>query len=229
MTLRLGPSAVEGLAQGKRTMRLSPLVACVFAIVCASNAGAQDLGFRGFGDFGSTRFAAADSFDAVLGTHRGIVFGGGVEVVLDSGIFFGVSASRFQKDGTRVFVFNNDVFSLGIPTTIRVAPFQVTGGYRFKVGRRRIIPYAGGGVGWYRYSETSDFAADDENVSETFTGYHVLGGAEYRLSRLFGVSGEIEWSIVPDALGQDPNSASAAFNETDLGGATVRVKFVVGK
>jgi hypothetical protein len=49
------------------------------------------------------------------------------------------------------------------------------------------------------------------------------------LSRLFGVSGEIEWSIVPDALGQDPNSASAAFNETDLGGATVRVKFVVGK
>ncbi len=212
-----------------KSVWLTPFIACSIAVLCASNAGAQDVGFRGFGDFGSTRFSAADSFDAVLGSHRGIVFGGGVEAVLGSGIFFGVSASRFQKDGTRVFVFNGDIYSVDIPTTIRVTPLQITGGYRFKVGRRQIVPYVGGGVGWYRYSETSHFATDDENVSETFTGYHILGGAEYRLSRVFGVSGEIEWSAVPDALGQDANSASAAFGETDLGGATVRVKFVVGK
>jgi opacity protein-like surface antigen len=157
------------------------------------------------------------------------VFGGGVEVIVARDFFINVHASRFQKDGTRVFVLNEEVFDLGIPTTVRVTPVQITGGYRFKVGRRQIVPYVGGGVGWYRYSETSDFATGDEDVSETFTGYHLLGGAEVRVSRLFGVSGEVEWSGVPDALGQNPNSASAAFDETNLGGITFRVKFVVGK
>jgi len=34
---------------------------------------------------------------------------------------------------------------------------------------------------------------------------------------------------VPDALGQHPSSAAAAFDETDLGGFTVRIKLVVGR
>ena len=205
------------------------LVSLTLVAVFARRVDAQGIGLRGFADVGSTRLAATESFDAVLGTHTGIVFGGGVEAVHASGIFVNVRASRFQKDGTRVFVLGRDVFDLGIPTTVRVTPIQVTGGYRFRVGRRHIVPYAGGGVGWYRYSETSDFSAAGEDVSETRTGYHLLGGAEYRLSRIFGVSGEVEWSTVPDALGQNPNSVSAIFGETDLGGITYRVKLVVGR
>jgi opacity protein-like surface antigen len=205
--------------------------AFTLALVClasgAARAEAQEIGFRGFADVGSTRFAASESFDAVLGTHSGVVFGGGGEAVFDR-IFIGVRASRFQKDGTRVFVSGGDVFDLGIPTTVKVVPVQLTGGYRFPVGDR-IVPYAGGGIGWYRYSETSDFAADDDNVSETNTGYHLLGGAEFRLGELFGIAGEVEWSRVPDALGQSPTSVATAFDENDLGGVTFRVKFVVGR
>jgi opacity protein-like surface antigen len=204
-------------------------MASLALVACISDAHAQDIGFRGFADVGGTRFTAGQSFDAVVGTHTGVVFGGGVEAIVARDFFINVHASRFQKDGTRVFVLNEEVFDLGIPTTVRVTPVQITGGYRFKVGRRQIVPYVGGGVGWYRYSETSDFATSDEDVSETSTGYHVLGGAEVRVSRLFGVSGEVEWSGVPDALGQNPNSVSAAFDETDLGGITFRVKFVVGR
>jgi len=204
---------------------------CVLVVVAlgASNASAQEIGFRGFGDVGGTRFSAAHSFDAVLGTHRGVVFGGGVDVVLPSAIFVGVRASRFQKNGTRVFVLNDQVFDLGIPLTVRVVPIQVTGGYRFKVGRRHVVPYLGGGVGWFRYTESSDFADDSENVVETFTGYHVLGGAELRVSRNVGIAGEAEWSIVPNALGQEPSGVSSAFDETNLGGVTFRVKVVVGR
>ena len=197
--------------------------------VCAGEAQAQDFGFRGFADVGGTRFTAGQSFDAVLGTHTGVVFGGGVEVLVARDFFVSVRASRFQKDGTRVFVLGDEVFDLGIPTTVHLTPVLVSGGYRFKVGRRQFVPYVGGGIGWYRYSETSDFAASGEDVSETFTGYHLMGGAEVRLSKLFGVSGEVEWSGVPDALGQNPNSVSAAFDETDLGGLTFRVKIVVGR
>jgi opacity protein-like surface antigen len=212
-------------------VRVASIVAIVVVLVGldAPTASAQGIGFRGFGDVGGIRFAAAQSFDAVLGTHSGFEFGGGVETVLPSGIFVNVRASRFQKDGTRVFVLSDQVFDLGIPTTVKVTPVQVTGGYRFKVGRRTIVPYLGGGAGWFRYSETSEFAEAGEDVSETFTGYHVLGGAEWRMSRSIGVSGEAEWSTVPDALGQNPSAVSAAFNETDLGGLTFRVKIVVGR
>jgi opacity protein-like surface antigen len=201
----------------------------VYATLGARTAAAQGIGFRGFGDVGGTRFAAAQSFDAVLGTHAGVVFGGGVETVLQSGIFVHLRASRFQKDGTRVFVLNDRVFDLGIPTTVRVTPIQVTGGYRFTVGRRRIVPYLGGGVGWFRYSETSDFADSGDNVADTFTGYHLLGGAEWRMTHIVGVAGEAEWSTVRDALGENPSGVSSAFDETDLGGVTFRGKIVVGR
>jgi hypothetical protein len=34
---------------------------------------------------------------------------------------------------------------------------------------------------------------------------------------------------VPDALGQSPSSAATAFDETNLGGFTVRIKLVIGR
>lgn len=183
---------------------------------------------RGFGDVGLINFAAADTFDAVFGTSSAPLFGGGGEVVLASGVFAQVRASRVQRDGERVFVFENEVFPLGIDTTVRITPVEVTGGYRFNRWRQ-VVPYAGAGLGWHRYEETSAFADDEENLRETHRGYHLLGGAEVRIARWFGVGGEIQWTTVPDALGQDPNGASAAFDETNLGGVSLRLKFVVGR
>jgi opacity protein-like surface antigen len=185
------------------------------------------LAVRGFADLGGFSFAAAESFEAVLGSRSGAIFGGGGEVVLPQGIVAGLRVSRFQKTGERVFVFENETFPLGIPATIRITPIEILGGYRFG-STSRVVPYVGGGVGWHRYEETSDFATDEENVNETHTGYHLLGGAEFRLLRWFGVGGEVQWTTVPDALGQDPNGVSAAFDETNLGGVAFRVKFVVG-
>jgi opacity protein-like surface antigen len=185
--------------------------------------------FRAFADVGLTAFTAAESFKAALGSASGMVFGGGAEVVLPQRIFAGVRFSFFEDDGERVFIYNGERFGLGIPMTVKVTPVLVSAGYRFGGPRSTLHPYLGGGVGWYSYQETSDFAASDEDVKERFTGYHLLGGAEYRLSRLIGVAGEAQWATVPDALGQHASSVSAAFDETDLGGYTVRVKVVVGR
>jgi opacity protein-like surface antigen len=190
---------------------------------------AQSVAVRGFADIGALSFTAAESFEAVLGSRTGTLFGGGGEVVLPQGIFASLRASRFQKSGERVFVFEDETFGLGIETTIRVTPIEITGGYRFGHGTSRVVPYVGGGFGWHRFEETSEFATDDENVDETHSGYHLLGGAEVRVARWFGVGGEVQWTTVPDALGQDPNGASAAFDETNLGGVAFRVKFVVGR
>ena len=184
---------------------------------------------RGFGDVGSTTFTASDSFDAVLGSSRGHVFGGGIDVVERHNIFATFRASRFRADGERVFRFNDDVFGLGIPVDVSVTPIELTGGYRFDPGGWRVIPYGGGGISWHRYKETSQFATDAENVEETFTGYQLLGGAELRIWRWIGVAGEVQWTTVPDALGQDANGISSEFDETDLGGTTIRFKVVIGR
>jgi opacity protein-like surface antigen len=184
---------------------------------------------RGFGDVGVTTFTASESFTAVLGSASGVVFGGGAEVVLRSKIFAAIDVSRFTKDGERVFIFNGERFPLGIDTTVTVTPVLLTAGYRFGARRTALVPFVGGGVGWHRYEETSEFADDDDNVTETHVGYHVVGGVEYRLARLFAVAGGVQWATVPDGLGQTPSSVSAAFDETDLGGVTLRVRFVVGR
>lgn len=182
---------------------------------------------RGFGDLGVTTFTATKSFEAIFGTAGGVVFGGGIEAVLPKNIFVNVRVSRFRKTGERVFVFGDETFGLGIPATITVTPVEFTAGVRFD-GGWRIVPYAGGGIGRHRYEETSEFADDAENVDESFTGYHIVGGAELRISRWLGAAGEAEWSTVPDALGQDPNGVASELDESDLGGVTFRVKVVIG-
>lgn len=188
-----------------------------------------EMGARGFFGVSGLRFAAAESTRAVLGSPGGWLVGGGGEVVLPGRVFVTVEASRFEKNGTRVAVIDRRVFDLGIDTTVRIRPVELTAGYRFAGLSARVVPYAGGGLGWYRYRETSAFAEAGEDVDETYRGHHVRGGAEVRFGRWIGVAGEVQWATVPDALGRHPSSAAAAFDETDLGGLGVRIKVVVGR
>ena len=188
----------------------------------------QPLAIRGFGDLGIIRFAAGEAFDATLGSPSGVFFGGGVEVVLPQQWFVGLRLSHFDKSGERVFVQDNETFPLGIDMKVGITPIEVSAGYRFRSGGRTLIPYLGGGIGWHKYTETSDFADAGENVKETFTGYHLLGGAEYRMGRMLAIAGEAQWTTIPDAL-TGVSSAADAFGESNLGGIGFRVRFVVGR
>ena len=193
------------------------------------------LTFRGFGDAGATVFTATQSFTTILGRPSGAVFGGGVELVLPPHLFLSVAASRFSRGGHRVFVFEGQVFDLNVPTTITVTPLEVTIGYRFtrpppRAGtRRRVVPYAGGGVGWHKYHETSGHSTDTDDVSRTFTGYHVLGGADVPMTKWIAAAAEAQWASVPNALGNDPHAVSSLYNEHNLGGFTFRMKVIVGR
>ena len=138
--------------------------------------------------FGGMSFAASESFDAVLGSSSGFIFGGGAEVGLPwGGLYFGVGAWRFSEEGERVFVSGSEVFPLGIPLTVEVTPVEVTGGWRFKnVSARVSCPTWAGAGAAYAYKETSDFADAGENVDERFNGWHILGGAEFKVTRWLG-------------------------------------------
>ena len=203
------------------------LAACLVALATPADAQTSEFMFRGFADIGSTTFTATRSFEGVLGDARGPVWGGGVDVVLPFAVFVDLRASQFRQTGERVFLFQGQRYDLGIPTTVTITPLTLIGGYRADFGWR-IVPYGGGGIGWHRYRETSRFADGAENVDARFQGYHLLGGAEFRVTRWIGTAVEAEWSTVPDALGSNPNSVSKEFSQTDLGGVTYRVKIVIG-
>ena len=205
--------------------------AVTLTLGCASTASAQaldDIGVRGFAIVGNMTFTAKDSFEAVLDRRSGPIFGGGGQVLLPWNIYVEIGAWRFEQEGERVFVGPNDeVFKLGIPLDITITPLEVTGGYRFTMLSPKFTPYAGVGYSAYRYQETSEFADPDEDVDETFSGFHVQAGAEYQLLRWLAVGGEVAWSSIAGAIGQ--GGVSAQFNEDNLGGTSLRLKVSVGR
>jgi opacity protein-like surface antigen len=194
----------------------------------------RTLRFAVFGTAGLFTATAKDTFDAILDTRSGTDVGVGAQVAWQSGtlrgLFVEFDASRFEDTGERVFVYEGDVFPLGIPLTIGLTPIEVSAGYRFTQTRRTrsgvvaspIALFGGGGVGSVGYAETDD----DGEISERFTAYHVMGGADVTVWKALQVGAEVRYRWVPDGLGA--GGVSDAFNETDLGGSTFRVRIGVG-
>jgi hypothetical protein len=183
----------------------------------------------GYAMLGRINFIAADSFDVILGSPSGTIVGGGARIGLPyGGLFVDVGAWRFHGEGERVFVSGADVFPLGVPLDITIIPIEISGGWRFQLRRYpKLRPYAAGGFTSYGYTETSQFATGTEDVEEHFSGFHLFGGAEYRVRRWLGVAGELAWTTVPDAIGE--SGVSEAFNETNLGGTSIRFKVTIGR
>jgi opacity protein-like surface antigen len=182
------------------------------------------LGGAGFAHLGYSRFSAQNSFQAILGHAGGGMYGGGGELRVGKGLFFGGSIDRFEQTGQRAVVADGQVFSLGVSDTIAMTRLAGTAGWRFV--HERATPYVGGGLGQVRYRETSNFADAGEDVDSRFRSYHVLGGVEVR-NGWAATAFEVEYSRVPDAIGSA--GVSAAFHESDLGGIVARLKVLVGR
>jgi len=214
----------------RRSLIVFVVLLCLLSPLGVRRAAAQSsesLGLRGYGSVGTTLFTASDSFNAVLGTDRLTTYGGGIEVTEGSALL-GFGAWRASKDGQRVFVGpDGDVFPLGIPLEATLTGIEVTGAWRFRRVSSRFIPYAGGGYTSLQYKEASSTDDDEEDFDDRFHGFHILGGVDVRLRSWLGVAGEVVWTSVPDAIGE--SGASQAFDETNLGGTSIRVKVVVGR
>jgi opacity protein-like surface antigen len=211
----------------------------VFMFAWAAPCDAQNgIAMRGFADAGLTVFTATQSFKAIFGSPAGAVVGGGVEVGLTRNVFVSLAASRFRRTGDRVFVFQNQVFKLNESDTITVTPLQLSAGYRF-VGRRpaaarvtrpaRYTPYAGGGVGWYRLSETSAHSTSADDEKTTHAGYHLLAGVEIPIRRWMATAVDAQWASVPNAFGDSAASVAKLYDEHDLGGFTLRARILLGQ
>ena len=186
------------------------------------------LGFRAFGHFEMVTMTAKETFDTVLGSSAMRGPGGGGEVLnVWKGLFARVAVSQMSDEGTRAFVFGNDVIPMNIPMTVKIRTVELGGGWRV-VPRRmpRLAVYGGGGALLVAYDQTSQFADQGENPNESFSGYSVFGGAEVTLWKWLFAGAEAQYRAIPDALG-GAGTIPELFNETDLGGVAVRVLFGV--
>jgi opacity protein-like surface antigen len=207
---------------------LCALCGC-FMLALATPTHAQDepaLSIRPF-VFGTVQsFAAVDTFDAVFGRSYDPFFGGGVQVVFHEQYFVELSASRFKQTGQRAFIDNGRTFGLGIPLTATITPFEVTGGYRFKLSPR-MRPYVAVGVGTYRYTETSNFSDATEDVDVRHAGFVLNGGADFRVHSWVSIGADVQYTRVPGIIGTAGVSQQAG--ESDLGGVAGRLKLIVGR
>ena len=69
--------------------------------------------------------------------------------------------------------------------------------------------------------------ATDDDVSDRFNGFHLTGGADFRLARWIAVGGDVAWTSIADAIGE--SGASAVFEEDNLGGTSLRVRLILGR
>ena len=113
---------------------------------------------------------------------------------------------------------------MAFPDTITVMPIAVSAGWR--IPRERATPYVGGGVGRIQYTEQAGFTEPSENVHSQYASYQVLGGVEFR-NEWVATAFEVQYTHAPHTIGV--GGASAAFQETNLGGLVARIKVLVGR
>ena len=171
--------------------------------------------------------SSSESFETLFDTSRLTVFGGGIEGRhLWRGLFVRGAFWTTSEDGERVYIDDGEVFPLGIPLEVTLTPIELSAGWRFGRPSSRIVPYAGAGVVFLQYKETSSLGEEEEDVDESTTGYVAFGGVEFAVSRWLGVGVEAHYRGIADILGDE--GVSAYYGEDSLGGFTARVFVAVG-
>jgi opacity protein-like surface antigen len=201
------------------------LIAALIGVWPALAAAQGGPGLIGYATYGSTSFAASESFEAVGASGHQQGFGGGVSVTgVWRGLFVDVGVARQKMSGERVFVDNGTVYPLGIPLEITIRPIDLAAGWRFSRGR--LSPYAGAGITFVTYRENSDFELGEDDVDESATGGLFLAGADVRTLSWLSVGGEVRYRKVSGVLGG--GGVSQIFGDDQLGGVAVSLRVTIG-
>lgn len=198
----------------------------LLVVVCAVPAAAQG-GGRVFVWGDAQQMTAKDSFEAVTGSSSLSGAGVGAEVHrVWRRVFLRAATSKLSAEGERIFVFDGTVFPLGIPLEVSVRPVELAAGWRFAPVGKRLVPYAGAGLLWMKYSEEADGDSSTDSVKETWRGAVVFGGVDVSVWRAVSAGAEVAWR---SAKVKNPGGAMAAFGEDSLGGVSVRVLLSIGR
>jgi hypothetical protein len=187
------------------------------------------IGLRLFGAVEWQQMAATSTFEAQTGSAAVVGYGGGGEVLnILSKIFLRVDYTSGSVDGTRGFVVDGDFISNGIPLKLGVKNLEVAAGWRsYPKKHPRIGWYVAAGLDQATNSQESPDPDAGDNDSKSGTGFVALVGFDFALQKksknpLFvGVEGAFR--SIGGVLGE--SGVSEGFNESDLGGYSVRALF----
>jgi opacity protein-like surface antigen len=213
----------------------------VLPLLLAAPAAAQNnLTLRPYAMITEQAFSATTTFKGIFGQSAEPFWGAGAQLILRNNIFIDVSASRFKKTGSRAVLLNGQVSRTNIPLEVTETPFEIAAGYRFRLRRHpRVVPFAGAGIGWYAYTQTtkcpsdnpncviSSFVDPGEDVDTHHVGELVVGGVEFRVHRWIALSVDAQYTHIPGIIGDAGFSKDAG--ESDLGGVAGRFKLIVGR
>ncbi|HLA77385.1 MAG TPA: hypothetical protein VJU18_07395 [Vicinamibacteria bacterium] len=208
-------------------LRANTFVLASTLLLAGSLAAAGDLAVSvegGYFDLTLARKSAQAVFD---GSAGGATFGTQLRLGIGRSFYVALGARRFQKDGERAFAADagSEAYRLGHPLTVRTIPVYALAGYRFSASKR-LVPYAGLGLGVTSYREESTVAEIEQpTVTATKPSGHLVAGMEWGRGTLrLGV--EAMFSTVPGAIGKE--GVSKVYGESNVGGVTVvaRVLYV---
>jgi opacity protein-like surface antigen len=227
-----------------RTVSVAVLTVASLLLLASSDARAQNngqaagstsntrIGVQGIATVGVDWPSASKSYEAVGLSTKPIEIGGGAQVTnIWRDLFAQVSFTRTSDSGERAFVGDDGTAaSLGIPLDVKATYVDVSVGWKVAAtgeSYERVTSYVGAGAGRVKFTEHSPFALPGDDVDETATSYHLMGGVEVRLLSWLSVSGDLRYRWVPGLLGK--GGVSEILKEDDFGGfhagAGLRVGF----
>ena len=177
-------------------------------------------GLRVFGAAEIEYLTATDTFDAVSDLPVLIGYGGGVEFEnLIRRLFVRLAITKGAIDAEHGLVVDGQFVPTGVPFDIGVRTVELGTGWRF--GRSTTSFYVGAGLTLRKYTEKTD-GFPEEDVAESHDGYYANAGFDFRVAPKFFVGLEGFYRKVDAGEG---TGLMAEFNESDLGGAGVRILF----
>jgi len=160
---------------------------------------------------------ASDSYDAVYGSGD-LLYGLLWDYQLTDALVIEGEYHHFAKSGERVNLAGDTWVGNGIDEDLTYDSFLATAKYHFRRDSG-LRPFVGGGLGFYLIDVSSAVGGDSFNKP----GYHVTAGALFRAEAKFRVTAEVRYSLIPGVLGDNPNSVSAYYGDSDAGGLALAV------
>ncbi len=155
---------------------------------------------------------SADSYNAVYGSSD-MFYGLRWDYHLREFLTIQGEYHHFAASGERVNQLDDGWVSNGIPEDLTYDGLLATAIYQFRrdYGTR---PFVGAGLGFYMIDVSSTVGGQSFNKP----GYHFSAGALFLAEKRISFTGEIRWSMIPGVLGDNPNSVSAYYGDSDAGG-----------
>lgn len=130
---------------------------------------------------------------------------------------------RFGTSGNRVTIgAGGDIIKTDHPEDLEI--ISITAGARYVFGNSETIaPYIGLSIGNWNMTTESTIGAYKAKFDNSGFGAMFMAGAQLFPRNKFSLCFDINYSSVPDMIGDDPNSASYYYGDSDIGGLSVNL------